>query len=148
MRLRYTGSFEVPAPRERVYAFLTDPSRVAKTFPGVQEVSIADENSFSVRASLGVGSLRGTMSFKLRFEEKRPPEHAKVVGRGTGLQSTADLSLSFDLEEGGGGTRVSWVFEGDVGGLVGTLGGRVLDSVAKGLIEEVISNIRRFLEEP
>ena len=146
MRIRYSGSFDVASPKEKVYRFLTDPERVAKTFPGVEKVEVTDENNFSVRATLGIGPLRGSMSFKLRFEEKRAPDHARVVGRGVGLQSTADISLTFDLEDLGGGTRVKWSFEGNVGGLVGSLGGRVLDDVAKRLVDEVIANIKASIE--
>lgn len=126
---------------------MTNPEKIAKTFPGVERIEVTDENNFSVRAVLGVGPLRGGMNFKLRFEERRPPDHAKVVGRGVGLQSTADLSLSFDLEDLGGGTRVKWSFEGNIGGLIGSLGGRVLDDVARRLVDEVIANIKRSLEQ-
>lgn len=148
MRLQYSGAFEVRASKDEVYRFLTDPNKVAKAFPGVERVEVQDENSFSVRATLGVGHLRGSMSFKLRFDEKRPTDHARVSGRGTGLQSTADISLSFDLEDlGDGVTRVRWFFEGNVGGLVGSLGGRILDDVARKLVDDVISNIKKAFEK-
>ncbi len=147
MRIQYPGSFDVSSPKEKVYGFLTNPEKVARAFPGVEKVEIVDENSFSVRATLGVGHLKGSMSFKLRFEEKRPPDHARVSGKGTGLQSTIDLSLSFDLEDLGGGTRIKWSFEGIVGGLVGSLGGRLLDDVARRIVDEVIANIKRALEQ-
>jgi len=148
LKLQYVGAFEVRSPRERVYMFLTSPEKVAKAFPGVEKLEVLDENSFSVRATMGIGHLRGSMNFKLRFEEKKPHEYAKVVGRGTGLQSTADISLSFNLEDMEGDiTRVRWSFEGNVGGLVGSIGGRILDDVAKKLVDEVISNIKKALEQ-
>jgi carbon monoxide dehydrogenase subunit G len=34
-----------------------------------------------------------------------------------------------------------------VGGLVGSLGGRLLDDVAKRLVDEVISNIKKAIEQ-
>ncbi len=148
MKLQYAGTFEVRSTKEKVYGFLTAPEKVARAFPGVERVDVSDENNFSVRATMGIGHLKGSMSFKLRFEEKKPYDHAKVVGRGMGLQSTADLSLSFDLEDlGGGFTRIKWSFEGNVGGLVGSLGGRLLDDVAKRLVDEVISNIKKAIEQ-
>jgi len=147
LKLQYSGSFEVRAPKDRVYSFLTDPEKVARAFPGVEKVEVVDENSFSVRATMGVGHLKGSINFKLRFEEKRPYEHAKVVGRGMGMQSTADITLSFDLEDIGGSTRVKWSFEGNVGGLVGSLGGRLLNDVARRLVDDVISNIRKAIEQ-
>jgi len=146
VRLHYDGSFEVNTPRDKVYEFLTDPRRVGSVFPGVESVDIVDQDNFSARAQLGIGSLRGTVNLKLRFVEKRPPEHAKVLGRGTGIQSTIDFELSFDLDDLGKGTRVRWAFDGNVGGLVGSLGGRIMGSVAEKIINDVVSNLRTKLE--
>jgi carbon monoxide dehydrogenase subunit G len=146
MKLHYDGSFEVSAPRDKVYAFLTDPRSVGSVFPGVESVDVVDQDNFSARANLGVGSLKGTVNLRLRFAEKRPPEHAKVVGRGTGVQSTMDFELSFDLDDLGNATRIRWNFDGNVGGLVGSLGGRILGSVAERIMNDVINNLKSKLE--
>ena len=52
----------------------------------------------------------------------------------------------FKVEDLGGKTRVEWAFDGDVGGLAASLGGRVLDSLARRLIGEIISNIKSGIE--
>ncbi|WP_069806453.1 SRPBCC family protein [Vulcanisaeta thermophila] len=146
-RIHYEGSFEVSRPRDYVYNFLIDPRNVASAIPGVESVEVIDQDNFRVKATLGVGAIKGTVTANLKFIDKRPPEGATVQGRGSGLQSTMDFQLSFRLSDlGQGRTRVNWVFDGNVGGLVGSMGARVLDPVAQRIINDAVNNLRSKLE--
>ncbi|MCG2880518.1 MAG: carbon monoxide dehydrogenase subunit G [Vulcanisaeta sp.] len=146
VRVRYGGSFDVNKPRDFVYNFLVDPRNVASAIPGVESVEVLDQDNFRVRASLGVGAIRGTVNITARFVEKRPPESAKIVGRGSGMQSNVDFEMGFNLEEvGPGAVRVNWYFDGNIGGLIGSMGARVLDPVAQRIIQETIQKLKQKL---
>ncbi|WP_243665727.1 CoxG family protein [Vulcanisaeta sp. JCM 16159] len=98
-RVHYDGSFEVNKPRDVVYNFLVDPRNIASIIPGVESVDVVDPDNFRVKASMGVGAIKGTINITAKFTEKKPPESARVIGRGTGMQSTMDFEIGFKLEE-------------------------------------------------
>ncbi len=147
-KVHYEGSFEVDKPRDVVYNFLIDPRGVASVIPGVESVDVVDQDNFKVKASLGVGAIKGTINITARFAEKKPPEGAKVVGRGSGMQSTMDFEMGFKLEEvGPNQTRVNWYFDGNVGGLIGSMGARVLDPVAQKIVQDSVQKLRQRLSQ-
>ena len=145
-RVHYDGSFEVDKPRDVVYNFLIDPRSIASIIPGVESVDVVDPDNFRVKASLGVGAIKGTVNITAKFTEKKPPEGAKVVGRGSGMQSTMDFEIGFRLEEPSPGrTRVNWYFDGNIGGLIGSMGARVLDPVAQRIVQDSVERLRQRL---
>lgn len=62
--MHYEGSFEVPASKEKVFSFLTDPKKVTTIFPDVENVKVIDENNFTLKAKVGISFIRGTLDVK------------------------------------------------------------------------------------
>lgn len=146
MPLHYEGSFEVPAPKERVYGFLTDPRQVSGIIPDLEGLEPVDENNFRVKAKVGISFIKGSMSFMFTFLERRPPSYAKLKGRGTGLGSSVDLEMAFTLEDRqGGGTLIRWSADANVGGLIAGVGSRLLDSAAERYIKQVTNGLQEKL---
>ena len=77
MKLEGTKEFE--APREIVWSVINDPSKMAKTMPGVESFEIADDTHWSakVKVPLGLGGLK--MSIQFEKLEERPPEFASLI---------------------------------------------------------------------
>ncbi len=146
MKIHYEGEFEVEQDKEKVFKSLIDIEKVGKAFPGVEKIEKLDEKTAQVRVKMGIGALRGVLNIKLSFTEINEGVSAKVNGRGSGAQSTVDFTLSFTLDHRDSTTKVAWIFDGNVGGLMGSIGGRVLDSVARRLINETIDNLKKILE--
>ena len=95
--MKLEGSFPVNAPREQVYAFLTDPNRVSRFMPDVQEVTIDDADHFTVKAKVGISHIKGSMVMKLAITDRNPPVGTTVTGKGSGLASVVDMVTSFAL---------------------------------------------------
>jgi len=146
LRLKYDGYFEVPRSRFYVFQFLRDPLRFARVLPGFKEVEVIGVHEFKVYLTLNVGPLRGDVVVVGRLVEVEEPKYIKVVGRGEGVNSTLDFTLIFAVDEVNTGSRVSWVFEGTVGGLAALMGRRVLDGIARILINDIVSCLREALQ--
>ena len=143
------GEFSVKAPREGVYAFLTDPHSVSRHMPDVKEVQIEDADHFTVKARVGISHIKGLMIMKLAITDRQPPISTTVTGKGTGLASVVDMVTSFVLEATDSGeTLVNWRGEVNVAGKLAAFGSQgLLDRMASKNIDTFIEGIRRGIEE-
>jgi carbon monoxide dehydrogenase subunit G len=95
--VRLEGTKEFDAPREVVWSVINDPSKMAKTMPGVESFEIADDTHWSakVKVPLGLGGLKMSIAFtKL---EERPLEFASLNAKGTGVGALMNMTTSFTL---------------------------------------------------
>jgi hypothetical protein len=139
--VKLEGRFSVKAARGDVYAFLTDPRKVSRHMPDVQEVEIDDDDHFTVKARVGISHIKGTMTMKLAISNRQPPVSTTVVGKGAGLASVVDMVTSFTLEAAENGeTVVHWQ-----GAL--TIAGKLASFGPQGLIERMArKNVETFIE--
>ena len=144
--MHFEDSFEVSASVETVWKFVTNPDDFAKIIPDLQSYEIIDERQFKASFKIGLGMIKGTMNMTFRFEDMEPMSRIKVVGRGSGLQSTADLTINLNLTPSNGKTRIDWSADLNVGGLVASVGARLLESVTRDKIKEIVEGIQKVIE--
>ncbi len=144
--MHYEGSFDVAAPKEKVYDFVTDPEKVTSIFPDVQSVKVIDATNFALKAKVGMSFIKGVMDVKLSLVENKRPTFTKLKARGTGLNSSVDLESTFTLEDGaGGGTRVKWSAEAKISGMMASVGSRLIDSAADKYVKQIIGSLEKKL---
>ncbi len=138
------GQFSVSAPRERVYALLTDPHTVSRFMPDVRGVEVTDADHFTVTAKAGVSHIKGTIVMKLAIRDRQPPVSTTVVGTGSGLASVVDLVTGFVLDEASAGeTVVHWKGDLTIAGKIAAFGPQgLLDRLARQTVETFIAGIR------
>jgi carbon monoxide dehydrogenase subunit G len=135
------GHFTIAAPQSDVYDFLTDPNRVSRYMPDVKNVTIDDQDHFTVTARVGVSHIKGDVVMKLTIKDRQPPVSTTIVGKGNGLASMVDMVTSFTLEAAGAAeTVVHW--KGDV-----TISGKLAAFAPQGLMDRIArKNIDTFIE--
>ena len=141
------GSFETPGPRKDVWDFLLNPQDIAPCFPDLQSLDVTSPDSFRAKVKVGISVVKGTMDFEFRIADKVPPSSAKLIGTGRGVGSTIEIQTRFTLGEMGSGTEVGWVADVNVGGIMGGLGTKLLDSTSSKMVEQVIENLKNKLKE-
>ena len=77
------------------------------------------------------------------ISERRKDEFARVVGRGQGIQSSIDLSLELVIESTPNGSRGRWAADAKVGGLLASVGGRILDGVAEKYVKQIAESLKQ-----
>jgi carbon monoxide dehydrogenase subunit G len=144
--VRAEGTKHFAAPRHAVYEAATDPKRFARTVPGVESIEIIDDDHYTVRARIRLGLTSLRMTIQVERREERPPEHARLHGSGRGLGGSIAMDTSFDLsEDGDRGTEMRYVIEIQLGGRIGSLGGRVLQPVFHLHVDHVLRALEREL---
>jgi uncharacterized protein len=145
--MHFEGEIEVPVPKERLYAFITDPAKVVSILPDVEESRFIDSDHFFVKSKLGMSYLRGTVGLNFEITEKRKDEFARVAGRGQGIQSSIDLGLELAIVSTPEGCRGRWAADAQVGGLLASVGGRILNGVAEKYVKQITESLKQKVSE-
>jgi carbon monoxide dehydrogenase subunit G len=144
MKLEFSGAPVIPAPREKVWERLMDPSFVAASAPGVESVEPVDAGRFKVISGLGVGAVKVRFKLDVELSGVVAPERLTMAARGNGAGSTVDVVSNIRLEEAGkGSTRLNWSATSDISGTLANLGGRLLEVAARRLTEDFWTDFAR-----
>ena len=141
--MKVEGERQFTAPRATVWEVLNDPSRMAKTMPGVESFDIQDDRHWRahVKIPLGLGGLR--MSVDFEKAEEREPEFARLHAKGNGVGAIMSMDTSFHLTEADGGTHMKWEAEVHILGPVASMGQRVLQPI----VNQQVSGVLTALEQ-
>ena len=145
--MKVTGEREFQAPLATVWEVLNDPSRMAKTMPGVESFDIQDDTHWRahVKIPLGLGGLR--MSIDFEKTEEREPRFAKLHAKGNGVGAIMNMDTSFHLSEAGEGTNMKWEAEVHILGPVASMGQRVLQPIVNQQVSQVLGALDKQVQE-
>jgi hypothetical protein len=134
-----SGSQIVAAPRDALWAVLSDPARLAEALPGVGDVSVEDECHFSAVAHpiTALGETRLAMQFEI--VEQRPSEYVRISGLGSPGENQLQLSIDLDLASDGEQTVASWSADVQLRGVLRSLLQRGLGSLFNEQVEAVLA---------
>ncbi|HTJ26856.1 MAG TPA: carbon monoxide dehydrogenase subunit G [Candidatus Limnocylindria bacterium] len=142
MNLTYSGTETIPAPKQTVWTFITDPAKIAACMPDLISSKIIDVRRFDAVVGVAVGLVRGKFTFHVTLDPKPASDHLDMKITGGGFGSVVDLIASADVAEADGGTTLAWTGSATMRGPVATVGGRVIDAQAKRVIETTFANVK------
>ena len=145
----FKGDVTINAPRETVWAFLTDPHQVTQCAPGLQSVEVVDDEHFKCVVRAGVGMIKGNFNFDIEFAEMDAPSQATVRANGKIPGSAVSMTDVMALaHNGSGGTDMHWESDVRVSGTIAGVGARLMRGVADRQTKEIFDCIRSKLETP
>ncbi len=145
--MKFEGSVEIKAPRDRVWAFLMDPNEVGSCGPGVESIEVVDENHSKAKAKIGIGFISAVFTVDLEIAEKVPPDKAVIKATGQAPGSAVYATATMLLRDGPGSTTVmDWAAHVLIGGTMATVGNRLIEGTANKMIAEMFGCIRTRLE--
>jgi carbon monoxide dehydrogenase subunit G len=145
--MKFNGTVDIKAPRETVWAFVTDPNRVGSCGPGVESIEVVDATHFRARAKVGVGFITARFVVDMELAEQRPPEESVVKAHGQAPGSAVDATARMRLaDDGTGGTTMDWEADVNISGTLASVGGRLIEGTADKMIGQTFDCIRTKLE--
>lgn len=129
--MKIEGTHEIQAPREVVYHALTDPQILQRCIPGCEALEKTAENTYIATMKAGVGSVKGTFKGNVRLEDMQAPIHYRMIVDGKGPPGFVKGTGIFNLEERNGGTAIAYEGEMKVGGVIASVGQRMIEAAAK-----------------
>jgi uncharacterized protein len=146
--VRFEGSVDIRAPRERVWAFLIDPNQVGSCGPGVESIDVIDPTHFKAIAKVGVGFISARFTVNLEFAEQDPPNRAEIKAHGQAPGSAVDATAEMRLSDGAepDTTKMDWEADVAIAGTIASVGARLIEGTANKLIGQSFDCIRSKLE--
>lgn len=140
------NGFEVDAPLERVWPVLKDVPRVAGCIPNAKITDVVDERTYRADVAVKVGPVSVYYRATIVISEIDDAAHRAVLhveardksGRG-GVKATV-TSMAAERD---GRTHVGLRTDAQISGIVATVGGRLIEGVAKQTVAAFASNLSR-----
>ena len=130
--MKLEGTYQVNAPRTRVYELLTNPEVLQRCIPGCERLEKSADDAYAVTIRAGVGSIKGLFNGSVKLQDMRPPEHYRIVVEGKGtpgfLKGSGDLDLENTNESN---TTIKYTGDVQVGGTLASVGQRMIQASAK-----------------
>jgi hypothetical protein len=149
MAMKIEKQFTVRAPADRVWAFLTDPHRVAQCLPGAAITGQEDEHTYAGTVTVKVGPVQSSYRGKIRFEKLDVASRtAELSARGQDVRGKggADMRMTSRLVERGDLTDVTVVSEVNVTGILAQFGRGMIQDVSDHMFQQFSEAMRAELE--
>jgi uncharacterized protein len=140
--------FDVDAPVERVWSLLKDVPRVATCIPNAEITAVVDETTYKAKVAVKVGPVSVSYGATIVVESFDDATHTatlRVQGnetRGRGGVKAAVVSRATDRD---GKTHVDLHTDAQISGIVATVGGRLIEGVAKKTVAEFAANLAKLV---
>jgi len=135
------ATYEIKAPRERVYAALIDPEVLRYAIPGCESLEKSGDDLYTATMKAGIGAIKGTFKGDVRLEDMRPPGHYRIVVQGKGAMGFAKGAADFDLEDKDSGTLIRYSGEMQIGGSIAGVGQRMIQGAAKMMASQFFAKL-------
>lgn len=136
MTVRVERTFELEAPPERVWEFITDPAKRARPISVVKEFDVHDDTHATWHISLPIPFVDRTIAVETEDTVREPPTYVEFVGRSRVMRVVGE----HDLEPTDGGTRLTnrFTVEGKVPGV---------ERFFKRNLDDELDNLERAIRE-
>ena len=140
--MKISGAATMHAPADKVWIALNDPAVLVRTIPGCEQLEATGPDSYRLTVTAGVASIKGTYTGEVALSEKQEPASFLMTASGAGGPGTVSTSVQVRLAANGdGGTELSYDADAVIGGMIASVGQRMLVSVAKKMAREFFDSV-------
>lgn len=142
--MELSGNQLMAAPRQVVWQALLDPRTLQRCIPGCEEVSKISDEETHLRLLVKLGPVRARFTGKMFMSDVEPARRCKLSFEGVGgaagsAKGVSDVQLTDEVD----GTRLTYSVAASVGGKLGQIGGRLIDSSAKKMADDFFLALRQ-----
>jgi len=134
--VKLAGKYILPAPPEKVWELLTDPVRLAKLLPGCERLDPDGPDRYKAAVKFGIAAISGKYAGTVEFAEKKPPHSMRMKISGKGLPGFVDGTGNIELAENAGQTELRYTGDAQVGGMIASVGQRMMEGAAKKIVDQ------------
>lgn len=144
--MKLEGKYTFKAARQKVWDVLLDQKVLASCLPGCERLEEVAPDQFEARVKIGVASVKGTYEGKVRILEKHPISSYRMAVEGSGAVGFVKGEATISLEDKGDTTDILYSGEAQIGGLVASIGQRMLGGVAKLMVNQFFKAMEKKVQ--
>jgi hypothetical protein len=144
--MKLEGSHDVPAPRQKVWDAFQDPELLRQAIPGCEKLEALGNGEYKATMKVGVGGVKGVFEGKVRLFDLKAPESYRMAVEGTGGPGFVRGETAVSLSDAEGGTRVSYTADVQIGGLIASVGQRMLGGVSRMMADKFFNRMSELLQ--
>ena len=141
--MKLTATHLLPAPREKVFAAITDPAVLQRVIDGCEKMVQTGEGSYDAHLKIGIAGLKGSYVGKVQLKDLNAPESYTLLIEGKGGPGFVKGAAKIHLADKAGQTELRCEADAQVGGMIAALGSRLIEPVAKKMMDDFF---RKFSE--
>jgi carbon monoxide dehydrogenase subunit G len=141
--MKLEGKYMFNAPPQKVWDVLLDMNTLKACMPGCESLEEIGPDEFEATLKIGVAAVKGTYSGKVQIRDKNPPNSYAMAIEGSGTPGFVKGEGALTLSDKGGKTEVHYTGEAQVGGLVASIGQRMIGGVAKLMVSQFFKALEK-----
>jgi carbon monoxide dehydrogenase subunit G len=134
--MKLSATYMVPDTREKVFAALVDPTVLIRCIPGCEEMTRVGEDIYRARLRLGIAGIKGLFTGQAEVRDRNPPASFTLHVDGKGapgfVRGRGDIALTSVND----GTEIGCVADVQVGGMIASIGSRLVSATAKRMMDD------------
>ena len=144
--MKLHGTHILSAPRQQVWELLNDPARLAKCLPGCERLEPDGPDRYKAVVKFALSAITGVYSGAIELRDKKPPQSLRIRLEGKGAPGFVNAEGSVELKEKSGRTELRYAGEAQVGGLIATVGQRLIESAARKIVTQFFESAAKQLQ--
>jgi len=145
--MKLAGQYLLPAPPVKVWELLTDPVRLAKLLPGCERLDPDGPDRFKAAVKFGIAAISGKYAGTIEFSDKKPPKSLRMKLSGKGIPGFVDGVGHIELAETEGHTELRYTGEAQVGGMIASVGQRMIEGAARKIMYQFFAAVTEELKK-
>src|SRR5947207_1638291 len=141
--MKLSGTYQLAAPRDKVFAAITDPAVLQRAIDGCEKMVKTAEDTYDAHLKIGIAGIKGSYVGKVQLKDRKDAEAYTLVMEGKGAPGFVKGTARIRLADKGGETELQCDAETQVGGTVAAIGSRLIGVIAKKMMGDFF---RRFGE--
>ena len=140
--------FDVDATIDRVWPVLKDVPRVATCIPNAEITEIVDASTYRAKVSVKVGPVSVSYRATILVESLDDATHTatlRVEGEELRGRGGVKASVVSRAVANGESTHVDLHTDAQISGIIATIGGRLIEGVAKKTVAEFAANLAKLV---
>ncbi len=144
--MKLAGTATLPGTPEQVWELLNDPARLAKALPGCERLEPDGPDRYKAVIKFALAAVSGSYNGSVELSDKKPPHSLRLKMDGRGLpgwvKGEGELKLAAKKNE----TEVSYSGDAQVGGMIASVGQRMMESAAKRIVQQFFESVAKQMK--
>jgi carbon monoxide dehydrogenase subunit G len=140
------GKFKMPSEREKVWDFVSDPTKIITCVPGLQSFTVGENKRIAATVKVAIGFIRGNFQATSKVVKEDHDTYAATLelsgsGAGSGFNAVVNLGIA----EVGSESELSWKADVNINGPLGSLAKPLIEGNIKKIVTQMFDCVKMKL---